>query len=271
MCTQREADPLPRGKLTADSAKGMIQVAVSRTAGREKGWTVSEPGGDSRLTRRQFLAKGCAAALATLLGLPTATACSHTSETPEPKRIIRTPAPSELREAMHYRRLDDGQVQCQTCFRQCIVSEGQLGFCHNRKNMGGSYYSLIYGRPCALQVDPIEKEPVFHVLPGCTIFCVGTASCNSRCKFCQNWYMSQRTLWETNNYRAGPGEVVEQAKASGCTGISFTYNEPTVFHEYMYDIVCLAKDQGLRTVCHTNGTMSAAACCNCSSEWMPSP
>jgi pyruvate formate lyase activating enzyme len=159
---------------------------------------------------------------------------------------------------MHYQRLSDGRVHCQICFRQCAVSDGQLGFCRTRKNVGGAYYSLVYGLPCALQVDPIEKEPVFHMLPGSKIFCVGTASCNSRCKFCQNWEMSQRSLWETVNYQTTPAEVVKLAKASDCTGISFTYNEPTVFYEYMYDIVSLAKKQGLRTLCHTNGTMLAA-------------
>jgi pyruvate formate lyase activating enzyme len=219
---------------------------------------MSERGGPAKLTRRQFLTKGCASALVAALGLPVATGCAPTSETDDPEHIARTPAPSELREAMHYRRLDDGRVRCQICFRQCIVTEGRLGFCHNKKNVGGAYYSLVHGQPCALQVDPIEKEPVFHMLPGTRIFCVGTASCNSRCKFCQNWEMSQRTLWETVNNRATPAEVVDQAKASGCRGISFTYNEPIAFYEYMYDIATAAKDQGFHTLCHTNGTMLAA-------------
>ncbi len=219
---------------------------------------MSKASAHCKWTRRQFLAKGCATAIVATLGLPVATGCSPAAEKGEAEHVVQTPAPSELREAMHYRRLDDGRVQCQTCFRRCIVSDGRLGFCHNRKNIGGTFYSLIHGRPCALQIDPIEKEPVFHMLPGCTIFCVGTASCNSRCKFCQNWEMSQHTMWETVNYQATPAEVVEQAQAGGCTAISFTYNEPTVFYEYMYDIASLAKDQGLRVVCHTNGTMLAA-------------
>lgn len=159
---------------------------------------------------------------------------------------------------MHYRPLDDRRVQCQICFRQCIVSDGRLGFCHNKKNMDGRYYSLIHSQPCALQVDPIEKEPIFHMLPGTQIFCVGTASCNSRCKFCQNWEMSQRTMWETVNEHATPSEVVQRAQAAGCPTVSFTYNEPTAFYEYMYDIASLAKRQGLGAVCHTNGTMLAA-------------
>jgi pyruvate formate lyase activating enzyme len=176
-----------------------------------------------------------------------------------PENRAPTPTPLELREAMHYHRLGDHQVQCDICFRQCVVSEGKLGFCSNKKNIGGNYYSLIHDQPCALQIDPIEKEPVFHVLPGTSIFCVGTASCNSRCRFCHNWHMSQQSLWETNNYQITPGEVVERAKASNCGGISFTYNEPTVFYEYMYDIACSARAQGLHTICHTNGTMLGAA------------
>jgi pyruvate formate lyase activating enzyme len=192
------------------------------------------------------------------LGVPLASSCTPASPTSEPSPAAGTPTPVELREAMHYQRLDDGRVNCQICFRQCVVSDGQLGFCANRKNVKGTFYSLIHGRPCALQVDPIEKEPVFHMLPGHTIFCVGTASCNSRCKFCQNWEMSQRTMWETVNYRVTPAEVIEHAESWGCTAVSFTYNEPTVFYEYMYDIACLAREHDLRVVCHTNGTMLAA-------------
>jgi pyruvate formate lyase activating enzyme len=164
----------------------------------------------------------------------------------------------DLREAMHYQRLDDGLVQCQICFRECIVSEGKLGFCANRKNVGGTFYSLIHSRPCALQVDPIEKEPVYHVLPAHTIFCVGTASCNSRCKFCQNWEMSQRTMWQTVNYRVTPAEVVDHAKRWDCAAVSFTYNEPTVFYEYMYDVAGVAREKDLHVVCHSNGAMLAA-------------
>jgi len=212
----------------------------------------------SRLTRRQFLTQGCAAALVAAAGLPLATGCTPASQEPAPEPIIQTLAPSELREAMHYRRLDANRIQCGVCFRRCMVSEGRLGFCRNKKNIGGSYYSLIHGQPCALQIDPIEKEPVFHMLPGSRIFCVGTASCNSRCKFCHNWEMSQRTLWETVNEQASPAKVVEQAQEAGCAAVSFTYNEPIAFYEYAYDIASLAQQRGLRAVCHTNGTMLAA-------------
>jgi pyruvate formate lyase activating enzyme len=214
---------------------------------------------ESKLTRRQFLVKGSAAAVVAAMGLPLAAGCTPAAEEPARTPIVQTPAPSELREAMHYRRLDANRIQCEVCFRRCVVSEGRLGFCRNKKNIDGNYYSLIHSRPCALQIDPIEKEPVFHVLPGSRIFCVGTASCNSRCKFCQNWEMSQHSMWETINVRASPGDVVEQAKAAGCAAVSFTYNEPISFYEYAYDIASLAQERGLRAVCHTNGTMQRAA------------
>lgn len=213
--------------------------------------------GYSRMTRRQFLAQGCAVASTLLLGLPALTACVRREDSQTtPSR--HTPTPANLHKAMHYRVLDHGRVQCDLCFRQCVVADGQLGFCRNKKNVGGTYYSLIYGLPCALQIDPIEKEPIFHMLPGSTIFCTGTASCNSRCKFCQNWEMSQNSLWQTVNYETPPGEVIRLAKRAGCQAVSFTYNEPTVFYEYMYDIIGLAKKEGLRAVCHTNGTMLTA-------------
>jgi len=220
---------------------------------------MNEASGDSKWTRRQFLAKGCAAALAAVFGLPAASACAPASQPPTQKPIASTPTSSATwGEAMHYRRLEDGRVHCQICFRECVVAPGQLGFCRNKKNVDGTYYSLVYGLPCALQLDPIEKEPVFHMLPGSRILGVGTAACNSRCKFCQNWEMSQHTLWETLNYRATPADVVERALALGCDAVSFTYNEPTVFYEYAYDIAVAARSQGLRVICHTNGTMLAA-------------
>jgi len=164
--------------------------------------------------------------------------------------------PPSSHEASFYRRLDDGSIQCGVCWRRCVVRQGKLGFCHNKKNVDGTYYSLVYGRPGALQIDPIEKEPAFHMLPGATIFCTGTASCNNRCKFCQNWHLSQRTLWEVPNLDRSAEEIVALALEAGCEAVSFTYNEPTVFYEFMYDITALAKEAGLWALFHTNGGMN---------------
>jgi len=122
--------------------------------------------------------------------------------------------------------------------------------------MGGRYYTLVYGRPSALQVDPIEKEPAFHMLPGAAIFCTGTASCNNRCKFCQNWHLSQRSFEEIEHITITPEQTVELAQERGCDAVSFTYNEPTVFYEHMLDVARVAKQAGMGTLFHTNGSMN---------------
>ena len=212
-----------------------------------------------KVTRREFLWKGFLAALGA--GLVSCAGPQRLAEITPVKptdtlKRVPTATPWPLHEAMFYRTLADNMVQCQVCFRECIVREGQVGFCYNKRNVEGKYYSLVYGRPCALQIDPIEKEPAFHMLPGATIFCTGTASCNQRCRFCQNWEMSQQTIWQMWNLDATPEEVVDMALEEGCDAVSFTYNEPTVFYEQMFDTAKLAKEKGLRALFHTNGTMN---------------
>jgi len=142
------------------------------------------------------------------------------------------------------------------CFRRCTVPEGGRGFCRNKVNIGGRYYTMVYGRPSALQIDPIEKEPSFHTWPGATIFCTGTASCNNRCKFCQNWHLSQRSFEEIEHVAISPEQTVELAQEMGCDAVSFTYNEPTVFYEHMFDVAKVAKREGMGTLFHTNGGMN---------------
>lgn len=161
-----------------------------------------------------------------------------------------------LKEARHYRKLPKGHVQCDLCFRGCEISEGKRGFCRNRENIKGVLYSLVYAKPAALQIDPIEKEPAFHMIPGTSIFCTATASCNFRCKFCHNWHLSQRSLEEIAYVQMKPEDVVEKAIERGCETVSFTYSEPTVFYEYMLDIVKIAKRKGLKTLYHTNGSIN---------------
>ncbi|MFO7949825.1 MAG: AmmeMemoRadiSam system radical SAM enzyme [Candidatus Fermentibacteraceae bacterium] len=170
--------------------------------------------------------------------------------------MISSATPSGQVEARYYTPLEGDSVRCGLCFRGCVIPEGERGFCSNRKNRGGTLYTLVYNRPCALQVDPIEKEPMYHFLPGTLIYCAGTASCTFTCLHCHNWHMSQRTVEELRNYHLTPEQVVDQAEENGCDAVSFTYNEPTVFYEYMYDVVLEAKKRGLRTIFHTNGSMA---------------
>jgi pyruvate formate lyase activating enzyme len=239
--------------------------------------------GDCNLTRREFLHSGMLATLGVGLAscgrlnrLVDLAAPEHTKtgtpsnvSTPYPTRqptLIAeappTPTPTaivdptaHLHEAMFYDQLDENMVKCKVCFRTCTVPHAKRGFCTNKVNYEGRYYSLVYGRPSALQIDPIEKEPHFHMLPGTTIYCTGTAGCNNRCKFCQNWHLSQQVFEEIRHYSISPEETVESASIYRCDSVSFTYNEPTVFYEHMFDVAKIAKQEGFGTLFHTNGGM----------------
>lgn len=163
------------------------------------------------------------------------------------------PDKEALTEARHYLKLDDETVQCQICPRKCVIEEGQRGTCRNRKNIEGKLYSLVYARPCALNIDPVEKLPLFHVCPGGMRLNLATASCNLKCRNCQNWYLSQRAPEEVESQSLSPEQVVGLALGSDLKLISFTYTEPTVGYEYMYDIAKLAEERGIMTLLNTNG------------------
>lgn len=165
--------------------------------------------------------------------------------------------PGLTTEARFYEKLEENAVQCHLCFRRCTIEEGKRGFCNVRKNVEGMLYSLVYGVPSAVHVDPVEKEPQHHFKPGTQILCLGTAGCNFRCKFCHNWHLSQRTLEEIGYfYELPPRKVVELAQSRGVPSISFTYNEPTIFYEYMYDVSKAAQEAGLSVIFHSNGAMN---------------
>ncbi|MBF0485394.1 MAG: AmmeMemoRadiSam system radical SAM enzyme [Candidatus Omnitrophica bacterium] len=145
------------------------------------------------------------------------------------------------------------KVECELCPRHCRIEEGGRGNCRIRTNVGGKLYSLVYGKPCAVHIDPIEKKPFFHILPGSSAFSIATAGCNLHCKFCQNWEISQRPPEETQNMDLPPEEVVRQAMAHNCRSIAYTYSDPVVFYEYTYDTSSLAQKQGLLNVLVTAG------------------
>jgi pyruvate formate lyase activating enzyme len=159
-----------------------------------------------------------------------------------------------LKEASFYRKLPEAEVECQVCPRKCRVGDIERGYCGARENRGGVYYSLGYALPCAVHVDPIEKKPFFHYLPGTKSFSLGTAGCNMDCKFCQNWEMSQARPEQTQNYRLPPRETVEAARRASASTVAFTYSEPGIVTiEYMMDVAALGKRSGLRTVMVSNG------------------
>ena len=162
-------------------------------------------------------------------------------------------AGSGLREALWYEKLAGGLVHCRLCPNACRLPEGRIGRCRVRKNVGGTLYTLSYGQIAAVHVDPIEKKPFFHVLPGEKAFSLATPGCNMRCQFCQNWEISQSFPWEVATTPTTPEAVVAAALRSGAAAIAFTYSEPTIFYEYMLDIARLAKAKGLKTLVISNG------------------
>ena len=144
-------------------------------------------------------------------------------------------------------------VQCELCPTACELADYQVGGCRTRINRDGKLYSLVYGRPCAVAVDPIEKKPFFHFLPATRAFSIATAGCVLGCKFCQNWQISQAAPGDVDSYDLPPADVVRQAAVYDCRSITYTYTEPTVFYEYMYDTAVIARKIGIRNTMHSCG------------------
>jgi pyruvate formate lyase activating enzyme len=157
------------------------------------------------------------------------------------------------REALYYRKLGDNMVACALCPRRCSISAGNSGFCRGRKNIDGTLYSLGYAAPCAINIDPIEKKPFFNYLPKSRSFSLASAGCNLRCKFCQNWDISQVSPLETVNHHAPPESIIASARQKGCRSVAFTYTEPTTWFEYMLDTARAGRTMGVLNICHSNG------------------
>ncbi|MFH1406812.1 MAG: AmmeMemoRadiSam system radical SAM enzyme, partial [Candidatus Omnitrophota bacterium] len=161
--------------------------------------------------------------------------------------------PAAKTPARYWKPLENKLVQCLLCPRTCTIPPGKTGVCGVRKNIDGTLYTLVYGLPCAVHMDPIEKKPMFHMLPGTQILSIATAGCNLRCIFCQNWEISQALPQETQNVDLPPQDVIALAKKYNSPSVAFTYTEPTVFFEYMIDTAKLAKENGIKTVMHSCG------------------
>lgn len=144
-------------------------------------------------------------------------------------------------------------AECTICPHRCELRNGEVGRCRIRKNVDGEIKPLTYGKPCALHVDPVEKKPLFHFLPGSRAFSVATAGCNLRCRNCQNWEISQAEPDDVRTYDAPPRKIVELAVKHKCASIAYTYTEPIVFYEYTRDISVLAKEKGIRNILVTAG------------------
>ncbi len=156
-------------------------------------------------------------------------------------------------EAMFWDPAESQRVQCQLCPRKCRVDDLERGYCGVRENKGGKYVTRVYGAACSVNVDPIEKKPFFHFLPGSNAFSLATAGCNVDCAFCQNWEISQTRPEQVDVYHLPPREASMAAVQSRARTVAFTYSEPVVFYEYMYDTARAARERGLRAVMVSNG------------------
>lgn len=163
-----------------------------------------------------------------------------------------------MKEALLYETLDSNNVRCFLCAHRCLIKEGAFGFCGVRQNQRGVLYSLVYGKVIAQHVDPIEKKPLYHFLPGSESYSIATIGCNFRCGFCQNWEISQSnaTVGIAPGEDVDPRQIVKAAVGSGCKSISYTYTEPTIFFEFARDVACRAHARGLANIFVTNGYMT---------------
>ncbi|MBN1306819.1 MAG: AmmeMemoRadiSam system radical SAM enzyme [Chitinispirillaceae bacterium] len=160
--------------------------------------------------------------------------------------------------ARFWHRESSGVIRCELCPHGCSLPEGKTGICRNREHRGGRLVALGYARPCAVHVDPIEKKPLYHMLPGARTFSLGVAGCNLRCKNCQNYTISQRSPLETDNVHLPPDRAVTEAIEQRCTVVAFTYTEPTVWLEYVIDTATAARRAGLKTAFVSSGYINPA-------------
>jgi pyruvate formate lyase activating enzyme len=196
------------------------------------------------LDRRSFLK--CALASGAALGMTNAAQPAAAAATGESDSRF-------VVEAKFYQRLENRKIKCKLCPRECTVGDKERGYCGVRENRGGTYYTLVHSRVAAAHVDPVEKKPLFHYLPGTTAFSLGTAGCNVNCKFCQNWDISQSRPEQVPAQYAPPQRVAELAKQYSCPTIAFTYSEPVVFAEYLMDAADAGHEAGIRSIVVSNG------------------
>jgi pyruvate formate lyase activating enzyme len=205
---------------------------------------------ERELSRRAFLRTCAAAGCALPLAASISQAASGGPRTKQGGIFYE-------KKARHWEPLDGKTVTCSLCPRHCTVPAGARGYCGVRENRKGTYHTLVWGNPCSVGMDPIEKKPFYHVLPGEKAFSIATAGCNMKCTFCQNWNISQSRPEQTRNIDLPPDRVVRFAARYKCKAVAFTYNEPTVFFEYMYDTAKAAKETKLKAVVVSNGFMNA--------------
>ncbi len=208
------------------------------------------------LSRREFLMATGAALLCPLVPAPVTGREGGGSRSVK-GQIFTDDAPSTLwkwsRKAGYFQQLGNGKVMCTTCPNQCLLSPGDRSVCRSKVNVDGVLYTLAYGNPCAVNMDPVEKKPLFHYMPGTRVFSIAAAGCNFRCLNCQNWEISQVRPEAVRHYDLFPEQAVQKAVSSGCRAVAYTYSEPTTFYEYMADTAAGAKKNDLGNLWISNG------------------
>jgi len=157
------------------------------------------------------------------------------------------------KKAKYFKVLPEKKIKCTLCPHECILLDGQTGICRARKNIDGTLKTLVFSNPCAVNIDPVEKKPLYHFLPGSKTFSVGTAGCSLSCKNCQNYTISQANPQDVNNYYLEPQDIVTKAIENNCSSISYTYTEPMVFFEYMLETAKLAHKNNLKNIIVSSG------------------
>ena len=195
-----------------------------------------------KISKRRFI-KECAALSAGVFCLPGTRIITDLYGEEEP--VFR-------KEAMFQEETARG-IMCRICPNECVLKEGELSKCNNRKVIKSKLYTLAYGNPCSVNIDPIEKKPLYHFLPGSRAYSIATAGCNLVCLNCQNWTISQTSPDKTRNYDLMPEKVVSECIAKSCKSIAYTYSEPVTFYEYAYDTAVRAKEAGIKNVFKSNG------------------
>lgn len=169
-----------------------------------------------------------------------------------PSYALAEDVPS-LHEVSFYRKLPERKIECGVCPKKCVIADLERGYCGNKENRKGTYYSLVYGKACSAHIDPIEKKPLFHYLPGTEALSIAAAGCNFECKFCQNWRIAQYRPEQVESIDLPPEKVVSLTQDKRCPTIAYTYTEPVVFYDYMHDTAQLARRRGVGSVMISNG------------------
>jgi pyruvate formate lyase activating enzyme len=194
------------------------------------------------LTKRDFL-KRCTALSAGMVCIRAAGAYGGFNTAVDP--LLRKPAMFQEETARG--------TMCRICPNECVLKEGETSKCNNRKVYKSKLYTMAYGNPCSVAVDPVEKKPLYHFLPGSRAFSIATAGCNLVCLNCQNWTISQTSPDKTENIELMPADVVEECEKNSCRSIAYTYSEPTTFYEYAYDTALIARKKGVKNIFKSNG------------------